>query len=253
MYVNRDYRNTLTNKDLKSFRVTVKETDLYISVDEPSYVSQLEKKTENLVLALRYDLEEYIAADPVFKTTLKPHAPAPGAPLLARTMADAARVAGVGPMAAVAGTFAEAVGRELLKTCKEVIVENGGDIFMAASRKRRVAVFAGKSPFTGRLAIEISPEKTPLGICTSSGTVGPSLSMGAADAVIIISASAPLADAAASAAGNVVKDKKEVKKGIETARKIPGVLGAVAIKDDKMAAWGDVDIIPLSPPGQDPR
>jgi len=72
--------------------------------------------------------------------------------------------------------------------------------------------------------------------------------MGAADAVIIISASTPLADAAASAAGNVVKDKKEVKKGIEIARKIPGVLGAVAIKDDKMAAWGDVDIIPLSPP-----
>jgi len=248
MYVNRDYRNTLTNKDLKSFRVTVKETDLYISVDEPSYVSQLEKKTENLVLALRYDLEEYIAADPVFKSTLKPHAPAPGAPLLARTMCDAARVAGVGPLAAVAGAFAEAVGRELLKTCKEVIVENGGDIFMAATHKRRVAVFAGKSPFTGRLAIEISPEKTPLGICTSSGTVGPSLSMGAADAVIIISASTPLADAAASAAGNVVKDKKEVKKGIEIARKIPGVLGAVAIKDDKMAAWGDVDIIPLSPP-----
>ncbi len=248
MYVNRDYRNTLTNKDLKSFRVTVKETDLYISVDEPSYVSQLEKKTENLVLALRYDLEEYIATDPVFKSTLKPHAPAPGAPLLARTMCDAARVAGVGPLAAVAGAFAEAVGRELLKTCKEVIVENGGDIFMAATHKRRVAVFAGKSPFTGRLAIEISPEKTPLGICTSSGTVGPSLSMGKADAVIIISASTPLADAAASAAGNVVKNKKEVKKGIEIARKIPGILGAVAIKDDKMAAWGDVDIIPLSPP-----
>jgi len=253
MYVNRDYRNTLTNRDLKSFRVTVKETDLYISVDEPSYVFQLEKKTENMVLALRYDLEEYIAADPVFKSTLRPHALAPGAPLVARAMADAARVAGVGPMAAVAGAFAEAVGRELLKTCSEVIVENGGDVFMAVTRKRLVAVFAGKSPFTGRLAIEISPEKTPLGICTSSGTVGPSLSMGAADAVIIISASAPLADAAASAVGNVVKDKKEVKKGIETARKIPGVLGAVAIKDDKMAAWGDVDIVPLSLPGQDPR
>ncbi|WP_418792239.1 UPF0280 family protein [Phosphitispora sp. TUW77] len=247
MYVNRDYRNTLTNKDMKSFRVTVKETDLYISVDAPSYVSLLEKKIENLVLALRYDLEEYIVIDKVFKSTLRPHALAPGAPLIARTMADAARVAGVGPMAAVAGAFAEAVGSELLKTCNEVIVENGGDIFMRVTQKKLVAVFAGRSPFTGRLAIEVAPEKTPLGICTSSGTVGPSFSMGAADAVIIISDSAPLSDAAASASGNAVKDKKELKKGIQIARKIPGVLGAVVIKDDKLAVWGDVDIIPLSP------
>ncbi len=253
MYVNRDYRNTLTNKDLKSFRVTVKETDLYISVDLPSFAAQLEKKAEKTVLALRYDLEEYISTDPVFKTTLSPYIPAPGAPLLARIMADAARAAGVGPMAAVAGAFAEAVGRELLKSCHEVIVENGGDIFMAVTRRRLVAVFAGESPFTGRLAIEVAPEKTPLGVCTSSGTVGPSLSMGNADAVIIISESAPLADAAASAAGNAVKDKKEVKKGIEVARKIPGVLGALAIKDDKLAVWGDVDIVPLNPHGQDPR
>ncbi len=164
MYVNRTYRDSVGSKDLKSFRVCVKETDLYISVDRGNFKPDLEKRTEKLVLALRYDLEKYIDRDPDFKTTLRPHVLAPGAPLIAQTMAQAANKSGVGPMAAVAGTFAEYIGKDLLTICSEVIVENGGDIFMASAQKRLVAVFAGKSPFSGRLAVEIMPEKTPLGI-----------------------------------------------------------------------------------------
>jgi hypothetical protein len=128
----------------------------------------------------------------------------------------------------------------------DVIVENGGDIFMASTRKRLVAIFAGESPFSGRLAVEVPPEKGPLGICTSSGTVGPSLSMGKADAAVILAQSASLADAAASAAGNVVHTPKDVKKGVGLAKKIRGILGAIVIKDDRLAAWGDVNIVPVS-------
>ena len=246
MYVNRTYRDTLGNKDLKNFRVTVRETDLQISIDHNSYSPAIEKKVEDLILLLRYDLERYIDLDPDFKTTLKPHALALGAPLIALTMAQAANTAGVGPMAAVAGAFAEYVGRSLLKICKEVIVENGGDIFIASTEKRLVAVFAGESLFSNRLAIEIPPDRTPLGVCTSSGTVGPSLSLGKADAAVIISHSTALADAAASAAGNVVQSAGDVKKGIEAARNIPGVLGALVIKEDRLAVWGDFKIIPIS-------
>ena len=245
MYVNRTYRDTTGNADLKRFRVSVKETDLYLGVDLASYSPDLEKRVENLVLALRHDLENYIALDGEFKTTLIPRVLAPGAPPIAVLMAKAANLAGVGPMAAVAGAFAEYVGKWLLETCSEVIVENGGDIFMASTKKRLVGVFAGASPFSGRLAVEIPPDKMPVGICTSSGTVGPSLSFGKADAAIIIAHSAALADAAASAAGNVVQDAKNVKKGIAVAKKIPGVLGAILIKDDQLAVWGDFNISPV--------
>ncbi len=246
MYVDRVYRDYQGRQDLKSFRVSLKETDLYISVANQSYSPDVEKKAEKLVLSLRYDLESYISMDPDFRTTLQPHALAAGAPLIARTMAEAAGTAGVGPMAAVAGAFAEFIGRELLKISPEVIVENGGDIFIASGQKRLVAVFAGTSLFSNRIAVEIPPEKMPLGICASSGTVGPSLSFGRADASVIIAKSAALADAAATAAGNVVQGPEDVKKGIELAKKLKGVLGAVMIKDDKLAVWGDFKLVPVA-------
>lgn len=245
MYVNRTYRSALSASDLTNFRVCVRETDLYISVDTKSYSPELEKKVENLILTLRYDLETYIITDPEFKTTLVPHVLAPGAPAIAQIMAATANIAGVGPMAAVAGTFAQLVGTELLNSCTDVIVENGGDVFMACNHPRLAGIFAGQSPFSGRLALEIPPDRTPLGVCTSSGTVGPSLSLGKADAAVIISRSAALADAAASAAGNAVQKARDVKKGIEIAQGIPGVLGAVLIKDDQLAVWGEFNLVPV--------
>lgn len=257
MYVNRTYRDTVA-AGLKSFRTCIKETDLFISVDEDSFSEALVQRVEKKIIALRYDLESYIDRDPEFKVTLNPHMLLPGAPAIAQTMAVAANAAGVGPMAAVAGAFAEYIGRDLLTVCSEVIVENGGDIFMSSVKNRLVGVFAGASPFTGRIAINIPAGKMPLGVCTSSGTVGPSLSLGKADAAIIISGSTALADAVASAAGNAVQAENDVKNGIEVAKAIPGVLGAFIIKGDQLAAWGDFSIVRMavgetSPRVQDPR
>jgi ApbE superfamily uncharacterized protein (UPF0280 family) len=245
MHVNRTYRNALHDKDLKSFRVVVKETDLFISVDLDSYSPELVKKVEKHIMTLRYDLEAYIASDPEFKTTLSLHVLAPGAPFIAQVMARAGNATGVGPMAAVAGTFAEFVGKELLKNCNEVIVENGGDIFMASIKRRLVSIFAGNSPFSNRLAVEIPAGQGPLGICTSSGTVGPSLSLGKVDAAMIIARSAALADAAASTAGNAVTGSGDVKKGIEAVKKIEGIMGVVVIKDDQLAVWGSFNVFPV--------
>lgn len=250
MYVNRTYRDNLSSKDMRSFRLSVKETDLFISVDQESYSSDLAKIIEKNILSLRYDLETYIAEDPEFKTILCPYVLAPGAPPIAKIMARAATVAGVGPMAAVAGAFAESIGRNLLRYCVEVIVENGGDIFLASARKRLVTIFAGDSPLSNRLAFEIPSDKTPLGICTSSGTVGPSLSFGVADAAVVISASTALADAAASAVGNVIQTARDVKKGIRVAQSIAGILGALVIKDNQLAVWGDYNIVPVMKTGE---
>jgi ApbE superfamily uncharacterized protein (UPF0280 family) len=161
-------------------------------------------------------------------------------------MARASQLAGVGPMAAVAGAIAEAVGRDLLAFSPEVIVENGGDIFLKISEKRLVGIYAGQSSFTKKIALEIMPRETPLGIGTSSGTVGHSLSLGSADAVIGLSSSAALADAAATAIGNMVNTTDDIPKAIEQAGNIEGLRGVIIIIGEQMGVWGGVRIVPLS-------
>ena len=238
--MDRTYRHWINDGDLVSFNVTVKETDLYLRAQK-----SLKEEALKAILKYRAALEQYIERHRNFLTALEPLPVAEDAPQVVREMAEAAQRAGVGPMAAVAGAIAEGVGRELMKLSSEVIVENGGDIFLAILRRRTVGVYAGGSPFTGGIALQIEPEETPLGICTSSGTVGPSLSFGRADAVIVLSPSAALADAAATAIGNLIKGAGDLPKGIDFAKGIAGVRGVVIIKDDQMGVWGQIRISPL--------
>ncbi|MBE3587691.1 MAG: UPF0280 family protein [Thermoanaerobacteraceae bacterium] len=240
----RTYRRLHRQEDLVHFQVVVKETDLDIGVRRERFGPDLVKRVERLVRDCRAPLEEYIRRDPAFLKAHDPYDPLPGAPPLARKMAAAARLAGVGPMAAVAGAIAEEVGRALARFSRDVIVENGGDIFLRSACIRRIGVYAGDSPFSHRLALEIRPADTPLGICTSSGTVGHSLSFGMADAVVILSPDTALADAVATAAGNLVKDPDHVQKAADFAAAISGVVGALIICRDKMAAWGRIKLVP---------
>jgi len=152
----------------------------------------------------------------------------------------------VGPMAAVAGAIAEYVGRELLEFSPEIIVENGGDIFLACSRETRVGIFAGNSPLSLRVGLVVPAAGHSWGVCTSSGTVGPSLSFGRADAVCILSSSASLADAAATAVGNLVRTPGDLEKGLEKAKAIEGVWGAVIILGEKLAAWGKIELVEIA-------
>jgi hypothetical protein len=239
MYVERSYRQTVQS-GLVDFQVKLAESDLWLSADR-----RLARRALTLLRQLRRDLEAYIARHPEFAASLEPVRLKRGAPAIAREMAHAARAAGVGPMAAVAGAIAEAVGRGLLQWTREVIVENGGDIFLDCSRPKRVAIFAGASPLSQRVGLQLEPAEMPLGVCTSSGTVGPSLSFGRADAATILARSTALADAAATAVGNAVKTVGDIAKGLQVARRIPGVRGAVIIKDDRLGAWGQVTLIPL--------
>ncbi|WP_066634545.1 UPF0280 family protein [Desulfolucanica intricata] len=243
VYKERTYRKNFRQSDLVHFQVVIKETDLDIGVYRKRYSPELVKLAEKITLKYRTQLEEYIKIHPEFLTSLQPLQVKSGAPAIARQMADAAKKAGVGPMAAVAGAVAEAVGMELLRHTREIIIENGGDIYLKSNRKRRIGIYAGQSPFTEKIAIEIPPELTPLGICTSSGTVGHSLSFGRADAAIIISANTSLADAVATATANRVQNPEDVQTALEFAINISGITGAVVIKHDKLAAWGNVKIV----------
>jgi ApbE superfamily uncharacterized protein (UPF0280 family) len=237
MYQPRTYRHWVKGKDMVAFNVTVKETDLYIRAR-----SDLKSKAYELVVKYRRMLEEYIEGHPSFLTSLEPMAVDDDAPPLVTQMAEAAEKAGVGPMAAVAGAIAEAVGSELAAFSPEVIVENGGDIYLRSLTKRLIGIYAGKSPLTGRVGLEINGEDTPLGICTSSGTVGHSLSYGQADAVIVLSPSTALADAAATAIGNRILKPEDIPGGIEFARSVGGLKGVVIIQGEQVGVWGKVKL-----------
>jgi len=240
MYEERTYRGSVGAADLVTFSVVVKETDLLILAE-----ADLSALAMEVVLKHRHQLEGYIARYPAFLKSLVPVKAGPGAPESALRMAAAAEKAGVGPMAAVAGVFSDLVGEALLAESSQVIVENGGDIYIKSAMPRVVALYAGDSPISGKVGIKISPEDTPIGVCTSSGKVGPSLSLGRAHAACVLSGSAVLADAVATAVGNAVHGPDDVEKGLAVARSIEGVTGAVVIAGDKLGAWGKVKLVKL--------
>ena len=237
MYQPRTYRHWVKGEDLISTSVTVKETDLYISAS-----TNLKRRALKLVIKYRDVLERYIERHPSFLTTLHPIQVDEDTPQIVKSMSQAAQTVGVGPMASVAGAIAEFVGNELLLYSAQIIVENGGDIYLKSLKDRVVGIYAGESPMSGRIGLEISAEATPLGICTSSGTVGHSLSYGQADAVVALAKSATLADAAATAIGNLIIKADDIQLGIEFARGVEGLSGVVIIKDDSLGVWGEVKL-----------
>ncbi len=235
----RTYRHWVES-DLITFEVCVGESDLLISAERP-----LPDLTERALRFVRSELESYLVRDPEFERTLRPHEPLPGAPPIAFAMAKAAQACGVGPMAAVAGAVAQMVGEALLSESEQVIVENGGDIFLRTTRPRVAAVYAGKSPLTGKLGLKVNRLNQPLGLCTSSGTVGHSLSFGRADAAIVLAESATLADAAATALGNRVKEPGDIARALEFLQDIPGIYGGAVVIGENIGGWGEVEFVGL--------
>jgi ApbE superfamily uncharacterized protein (UPF0280 family) len=237
MYQPRTYRDWVKNKDLVSFNVIVEETDCYISAS-----SNLTGKARRIIQKYRSHLKKYITANPLFLTTLEPLACPEDAPLIVKAMCKAGKQASVGPMASVAGAIAYFVGEELAAFSQEVIIENGGDIYLRSTRNRLIGIYAGQSPLSGKLGIEIQAKDTPLGISTSSGTVGHSLSFGKADAVVILAESAVLSDAVATNIGNLIITPADIPNGIAKAQIIDGVRGIVIIKGEEMGVWGDIKL-----------
>jgi ApbE superfamily uncharacterized protein (UPF0280 family) len=234
----RAYRPRVKSSDLVTFSIGVKETDLLISADQ-----DLSQEALLAVWKYRRQIEAYIEEDPQFRWALLPHRVRTVAPRIVREMAAAAEAAGVGPMAAVAGAVAEFVGRELLPLSPQIIIENGGDVFLVTRRTRIMSIFTESRSQPSFIEIVIRPEKTPLGVCTSSGKEGYSLSFGKADAVTVISRSAALADAAATAGGNLVRSSRDIENALNFLRNIPGITGAAVMADGKMGFWGEIELL----------
>lgn len=237
-YRDRTYRNRISKDRLVPFRVTVKETDLYISADTDCTEAALKSVHRH-----RAYIEEYIRHNPLFMDSMVPVAPDPFAPAIVREMIDTSDRCGVGPMASVAGAIARHVGLDLMEHSDNVIIENGGDIFLRLiGRDATVGIFAGESPLSYKVSLRVRSGDDPFGICTSSGTVGHSTSMGRADAVCVTSQSATLADAAATSIGNRVKRGGDIKRALDYGMRIEGVLGILIIMGDKLGVRGDVEL-----------
>lgn len=237
-YDERTYRSLINKDNLISCNIIIAESDLLISSD-----SELSASAYKSLIQHRQYLETYIKKHPEFHTSFVSISEDSLAPPIIRDMLSRSKACGVGPMASVAGAVSEFVGYDLLKETKTLIIENGGDIFLRSKNNMTVAIFAGESTLSYKVNILVKPEETPLGICTSSATVGPSLSFGIADAVCVLSKSATLADAAASAIGNRVKHKNDIKAALDYGMTIPGILGIVIIVGSDLGVIGEVTLI----------
>ena len=236
-YADRDsYRTKHAAKDLYYFRVTIGETDLHIGAKR-----NLSREAWLSATEARQRVQAVIEARPRFRSSLEPLRPHGTEPAPVDAMLRAGMLASVGPMAAVAGAIAEYVGRALLPLSREVIVENGGDIFLCGPRERHIAVYAGDSPLSGQLAVVVRPENG-LGVCTSSGTVGHSLSLGRADAALVIAHDCALADAAATYLGNLASAADRLDEALDAVCAIPGVDGALVIYGDRLGVKGQVEL-----------
>jgi ApbE superfamily uncharacterized protein (UPF0280 family) len=191
------------------------------------------------IVRQRLVLEEYIRGHPAFLASLVPLDVATDAPPVAARMAEAARAAHVGPMAAVAGAMAQlAAEAGLAAGAEEAVVDNGGDVYLVLRRPATVRLYAGPGAVGDRLAFEVSPEDTPLSVCSSSGVMGRSMSLGLCDLATVVARDAALADAAATFAGNQVLAADDIPAALERIAAIPGVAGALLVKGDRVGMIG---------------
>ena len=240
----RTYREQFNTERFTGFVVSHQETDLWIGVDPMSYQESIKQVALEKIKKLRETFDNYIEQEPFFKKSLKPFQPGDNAPKEAMEMAAAADKAGIGPMSAVAGLFAREVGEEIFNNFEvnELLVENGGDIYVLLKEEMVLSVFAGESILSERIGLVIPAGTKKLGICTSAGTVGPSISYGKADAVVVVCEDILLADAFATALGNKVKSPDHVEKVIKQAENFPEIQSLLIICEDKIGIKGENEI-----------
>jgi len=231
----RFYRNYGESRGA-SFNVKLHTTDLFITADRDLY-----EAAYNTLSTVRQQLDAHISENREFLYSLNPVRFSGNTQVIAEEMYRASEAAGVGPMAAVAGAVAESVGRSLLEFSGEVIVENGGDIWLKINSPAIIGVYVNNIHFADKLWLKLNPENTPCSVCTSTSKLGHSLSFGKADSATIIAASGALADAVATGACNMVQKEEDLSAALEYAMSIDGVTGCMIVFRDKLAVQGNIE------------
>lgn len=224
--------------DLHRARKAVEEANLLILSDLQRGIDVAVES----VAAHMAELKGYVGLNPSFRLALLPFDVEGSAPRVVRMAAEAATRSGVGPMAAVPGALADLAVASMQEIgCSVSLVENGGEISAASERPILVAIYAGRSPVSGRFGFFLEKGDFPIGIATSSATVSHAVSFGEADAAVVVSESAALADAAATRVCNAVSGedaRASVEGGLRTAEKIPGVRGAIVVRSTHVGVVG---------------
>lgn len=269
MYEPRTYRAAMGLDRFSSLQVRVRETDLWIGVDRDFFddaealeddvsadaeAGQTESGNggrqrkavrqylEEVIQKLREELLQAGSICPEFFSSMVPlsvdtdmFGPA------ARRLIEASERAGTGPMAGVAGLFSEIAGQAMQETfgCREVVVENGGDLYISIKQPLTLSVYAGETDLSNKILVTIPADASPLGVCTSSGTVGHSFSYGKADAVMTACRDTVLADAYATASANRIKSSDDLEGAAEELKQRGEILSAVMIVEGKASLYGD--------------
>jgi ApbE superfamily uncharacterized protein (UPF0280 family) len=242
-YRERFYRDWQHPENLVPHTVRHGETDLQVFTKAGIPPRAVHRRLDSLVIKYRAQLEETIENHPPFLTSLLPVDLKSPYPMI-DAMVKKSREAGVGPMAGVAGAIAEFVGKGMLSLTGEIIVENGGDIFLKSGADRTVLLYAGEdSPFKDRLRIRLRGGGRPCGLATSSRRIGHSLSLGNTDATLIIADSAVTADVFATAVGNRVKGEDDLPGAVEFALSFRSIRGGLILIENRMAAFGEVELV----------
>ena len=194
-------------------------------------------------------LEEYVLKDKYFLKSFTPMKVKSDL-IIIKKMAIAAELCDVGPMAAVAGALADIMlevkkSKEIAnyKPAKIALVENGGEIAVDSEKSMKIALYAGKNKLNLNIGFLIKKEDCPMGIGTSSATIGHAISLGEADAATVFAENAALADAAATKVGNLVKGndiEKSIKKGLDAVDDIDGVFGVFISRGNKIGSTGKI-------------
>jgi uncharacterized protein len=238
----RAYREAITpHQGEVTFQVVLEQTDLFVTAER-----DLAGPVLDLVRQLRADLKNHMLLAPGFRESLVPVAVHDNAPEVALLMARAAQAVGVGPFAAVAGTFAQLVADHFAAVSPNIIVENGGDLYLHSTRERVVALL-GDPEGRARLGVRIPRSEFPVSLCASSATIGPSLSLGQGELVVTRSKSGAFADAAATALANLVDTADDLDLMLAHARKMAplGLEGVFAQAGGKLAVWGKMELVAL--------
>jgi len=221
----------------RTFQVMVEETDLRVTCAEDLSLPMLELVTE-----LRSQIKAWIRLQPEFRASLTPVPVPANAPEIVRRMAAGAALAGVGPFAAVAGTVAQMVAERFAERSPDLIVENGGDIYMYSRRERIVGLLP--DPRGELIGVRVLPEDCPISLCASSASIGHSLSLGNGDLAVVRAADGALADACATALCNMLREAKDVERAVRRAKSMRsiGVQGVFLQCAERIGLWGNMEL-----------
>ena len=217
--------------------IDLKQTHIRLRTDLPNH------NLNEYIIYIRNELENYLLKDQDFLLALEPIKRDGNLPLIVKTMVESSNIADVGPMACVAGTISEMnLDYLIANDSRYSIIENGGDIAMINDEEVLCGIYSNNEVLGNDIAFKIKSRKRPLGICTSSGKIGHSISFGTSDSVTVISKSASIADGLATRIANEINGESsedKVSNGLECGEDYKEFFeGALIISDNHVGTIG---------------